>query len=149
MDEGHITGMRSTRARFASEKISAHARWAITGTPFADADVRQDLDRLNQFLTFLKVRRSRLRHGLGPAHGLGRVVSTRLRRPHRVQIDVSALGLRRLRLPTDVVAANELEPSDLEALWQLLQRIVVRHQPADIHRAVALPPCHVRGMRSL
>ena len=63
VDEGHIAGMKSTRARFASEKLSAHARWVITGTPFVDADVRQDLERLAQFLAYLKVPS---RQSLGP-----------------------------------------------------------------------------------
>ena len=69
VDEGHIAGMRSTRARFASEKISAFARWVITGTPFVDADLRQDLERLAQFLGFLKVSPSGARERRPPTDG--------------------------------------------------------------------------------
>jgi hypothetical protein len=81
VDEGHVVGHKSGRARFASEKLLAHARWVVTGTPFATAarapaavapaavapaaaataavtaadDSRADWMRMEQLLAFLQV----------------------------------------------------------------------------------------------
>ena len=62
------------------------------------------------------------------------------------KIDLEASVLRRyLRTGAPTDAALQLHPHDRRQLWRLLERIVVRHRLADIHRDVQLPPCTVRG----
>jgi len=150
VDEGHVTGTKSTRARFASEKISAAARWVISGTPFAATDLRLDLARLRQYLTFLQVGTSRAArrkcYGAGPDSGLpdsavcccAPQLSSLADGPHRLVPEVTPP-------PATGTAPEALTPWRLRMLWRLLCHLAVRHQSRDIEKEVVRPPFQLKG----
>jgi len=148
VDEGHVTGTKSTRARFASEKISAAARWVISGTPFTLTDLRLDLGRLRQYLTFLQVGNSRadcvseISFVLTPCCQTLQYLRTQLSSlaegPHRLVPEVTPP-------PAARTAPEAMTPWRLRMLWRLLCHLAVRHQSRDIEKEVVRPPFQLRG----
>ncbi|KAL7746841.1 hypothetical protein RI367_007775 [Sorochytrium milnesiophthora] len=129
VDEGHIFGANSvTNAKHLLCLLRATCRWVCSGTPTKNLATVTLSDAAHMPL-----------HELGSQDlgHLGTIFSTFL----RMEPFYSTHGQRRLKW-TDVVVKpfNDQAPGSLEAVQDILQRVLVRNRSEDVQAQVQLPP---------